>query len=80
MLSCRQITDLITDYLEGRMGFSTRMKFHAHMAMCRRCREYLEQVKMVVLSLGRLPRHEEIPAMSDETCNEMLRTFREWKA
>ncbi len=76
MLSCKQITDLVTDYAEGAMGLWDRMQFQLHIGMCGKCRAYVAQVKHTVASLGRLP-DEPIP---DEVCDELMQRFRNWKA
>ncbi len=41
MLSCQDITEIVTGYLEGRMRFGTRLKFQMHRGMCKHCRRYL---------------------------------------
>lgn len=61
MLTCQQLTELITEYLEGRMSFWRRVEFQMHLGMCRHCRTYLRQMKTTVSTLGVLPR-EPIPA------------------
>ena len=61
MLTCKELTELVTDYLEGRMSLMQRVSFHLHLGMCDRCRSYLRQMKMTVNTLGKLP-DEPIPA------------------
>jgi anti-sigma factor RsiW len=61
MLTCKELTELVTDYLEGRMSFMERVSFHLHLGMCDRCRAYLRQMKLTVKTLGKLP-DEPIPA------------------
>lgn len=61
MLTCRQLTEVVTDYLEGRMSLWQRLRFQMHLGMCRHCRAYLEQMRATVRSLGHLPA-EPIPS------------------
>lgn len=75
MLSCRDITEIVTDYLEGRLSFSNRMRFHMHVGMCGPCRAYLRQVRQTVKVLGRLP-SDPIPG---EVRQELLKRFQGWK-
>ncbi len=75
MLTCRDITEIVTDYLEGRMTLGTRMRFHMHLGMCKHCRAYLRQMKNTIETLGRLP-EEPVPP---ELREELLRRFRSWK-
>lgn len=72
MLSCRQITELVTDYLEGKLGLVDRVSFQLHVGMCRHCRAYLRQMKTTVRTTGRLG-DEPIP---DAVKAELLARFR----
>lgn len=72
MLTCQQLTELVTDYIEGRMSFMERMSVQIHLGMCGRCRAYLRQMKMTVRTLGKLPA-EAIPG---DVRNELLARFR----
>lgn len=75
MLRCRELTELITDYLEGRLPMGQRIRFHLHLGMCRHCRAYLRQMKLTIRTLGALPVETIPPAVLDE----LLRRFRGWK-
>lgn len=77
MLTCREITALVTDYLEGRMRLPDRMRFRMHVGMCRHCRAYLRQMKVTVAALGRLPDGAPMP---DEVRDELRRRFAGWRA
>ena len=76
MLSCQEITEIITDYLEGRMSFSDRMRFQMHVGMCKHCRAYLRQMKATIGSLGQLP-DEPMPT---DVRDEMRERFAAWNA
>lgn len=75
MLTCKQLTELVTDYLEGRQSFLDRLRFEMHLGMCRHCRAYLRQMKETIETLGSLP-EESIPP---EVSNQLLARFRDWK-
>lgn len=55
MLTCQQLTEIVTDYLEGEMPFWQRVQFQLHIGMCRHCRAYLRQMKATIETVGRLP-------------------------
>ncbi len=55
MLTCKGITELVTDFLEGRLTLVQRPRFHFHVGMCRHCRAYLRQLRATVLALALLP-------------------------
>lgn len=74
MLTCQQITEIITDYLEGRLSFADRMRFQMHVGMCKHCRAYLRQMKATIGSLGELP-DEPIPA---DVRDELRKRFAAW--
>lgn len=54
MLTCRELTELVTDYLEDRMSFMDRLRFRLHVGRCWPCRAYLDQMKQTIRTLGKL--------------------------
>lgn len=76
MLTCRELTETITDYLEGRMPLLRRLEFQLHLGMCGNCRAYLQQIRSTVRLLGRLPDEP----MPDDVAAELLQRFTNWKA
>ncbi len=74
MLTCRDITRLVTDYVEGRLSLGDRVLFQMHLGLCRDCRTYVQQVRLTVGALGQL----EAPAPSPEVEAELLERFRGW--
>jgi len=74
MLTCQQITTLITDYLEGRLPVMDRARFQLHVGMCKNCRRYLRQMKVSVAVLGMMP-PEPVP---DNVMESLLARFGEW--
>ena len=80
MMSCRDLTELVTDYMEGRMTLMQKLSFQLHVGMCSPCREYLRQMRLTVQSVGCLACAEDSPAMSPEVHGELLERFRDWKS
>ncbi len=74
MLTCQQVTEIVTDYLEGEMPLWQRMQFQLHIGMCRHCREYLRQMKATIETVGRLP-DEPIPDDVKEELRSRLRNL-----
>ncbi|MBI4476273.1 MAG: zf-HC2 domain-containing protein [Acidobacteria bacterium] len=74
-MTCQQLTELVTEYLENRLSFTDRLRFRMHVGMCRHCRAYIDQMRQTVRTLGRLPA-EEIPP---EVRDALLVQFRNWK-
>lgn len=77
MLTCRELVELITDYLEGRLAFSERLRFQLHLGMCGNCRQYLRQMKRTVSTLRLLPAEETLPP---DVRDELLARFRSWNS
>lgn len=73
--TCKEISGLITDYLEGSLTLTQRIRFQMHMGLCLACRNYLSQMKYTVATLRQLP-SEPIPPKIKE---EILRRFQTWK-
>ena len=74
MLSCRELAELITDYLEGALSLPDRVRFQLHLGLCRHCRAYLRQMRQTLRLVGKLP-DQPMPA---EVKDELLRRFRGW--
>ncbi len=72
MLTCQQLTEIVTDYVEGRMPFWQRAQVQLHLGMCGTCRAYLHQMRATVRTLGKLPA-EPMPA---DVKAELLERFR----
>ena len=76
MLTCQELTELVTNYLERRLPFSQRVAFQLHLGMCRHCRAYLHQMKRTIRTLGELS-SEPIPL---DVRDKLREQFRTWKA
>jgi anti-sigma factor RsiW len=75
-LTCRELVELVTDYLEGALPAHDRARFEAHIAGCDHCSAYLRQMRETIVLLGTLP----VDELSGEAEDELRAAFREWKA
>jgi anti-sigma factor RsiW len=73
-LTCREVVELVNDYLEGAMPPAERARFERHLDDCPHCVTYLEQVRVTVGLVGRLREDALDPGVRDE----LLRLFRDW--
>jgi hypothetical protein len=71
MLNCEQVTRLAGDYHERRLGWRSHLAVLAHIAMCRGCRVFLEQFRLVLRGLQALP--APLAAAVDEPLLERFR-------
>ncbi|MFI5282157.1 MAG: anti-sigma factor family protein [Candidatus Dormibacterales bacterium] len=74
-MKCRQVVELMTEYLEGTLSTDDRVRFEEHIAGCDGCRAYLEQMRRTRQVLGRLA-EEPVPTLVKA---ELVRAFRNWK-
>ena len=74
-MSCKELVEVITDYLEGRMAADDRLRFETHLEECPYCVHYLEQVRATVEALGQLPEETITP----DSRREVLAAFRGWR-
>jgi anti-sigma factor RsiW len=74
-LSCQELVELVTDYLDGALSPRDRERFDAHIADCDHCRDYLEQIRVTIRLSGTL-RPE---ALAPEAEAALLEAFRDWK-
>ncbi|MDQ5874162.1 MAG: zf-HC2 domain-containing protein, partial [Actinomycetota bacterium] len=44
-LTCRELVELVTDYLEGGLTPEDRMRFEEHLLICEGCSAYVDQVR-----------------------------------
>jgi anti-sigma factor RsiW len=75
-MSCRELVEVITDYLEGTMAAGDRARFEAHLESCPYCVTYLEQMRETIYTLGELPEE----SLSEEARDQLLEAFRGWAA
>ncbi len=74
-MTCREMVELMTDYLEGSMSTVERARFEEHLSICDGCTNYLRQVRETVRVAGMLT-EEDIP---EEQRRSLLMAFRDWK-
>jgi anti-sigma factor RsiW len=74
-LSCRELVEIVTDYLEGTLPAEERARVDRHLVDCPGCTTYIEQMRETVRLTGRL-REEDVPPAAREA---LLRAFRDLK-
>ena len=60
-VSCSEVVELVTDFLEGTLAIDRRDVFERHVAMCTWCETYLYQMRHTLIVLGGL-REDDVPA------------------
>jgi len=73
-LVCRQVVELVNDYLEDALSRRDRRRFERHLRGCPNCSAYLEQMRVTVAATGRLSPEDLTPDAEEE----FTRLFRAW--
>jgi anti-sigma factor RsiW len=74
-LTCRELVELVTDYLEGSLSRRDRVRFEAHIAACGNCTQYVEQFRETIRLTGTLRESD----VSPEAEAALLAEFEAWK-
>lgn len=73
-LTCAELVELVTDYLDGSLSDDERGRFEAHLRDCEACTNYLDQIRQTIAVVGRVEPED----LSDEARSELLAAFRSW--
>src|SRR4051794_27080404 len=74
-LTCKELVELVTLYLEGVLPAGERLRVEEHLAGCGACRNYIDQMRKTLAACARLT-EESITPEAKET---LLAAFRGWK-
>ena len=74
-ITCKELVELVTAYLEDALDAQTRTLFEAHLAKCDGCRNYLEQFRVTVRTLGEIHDEQLDPLFR----NRLLKAFRDFR-
>ena len=75
-LTCSEIVELVTEYLEGGLPVEDRERFEEHVAFCDACLTYFGQVRETIAIVGRVGVGDDL---SPELQESLLRAFRGWE-
>jgi anti-sigma factor RsiW len=75
-LTCKEIVELVTDYLEGHMAPAQRAQFEQHLLTCPPCTTYLEQMRTMVGLAATLDASADAAV---EPPPAVIDAFRRWK-
>jgi anti-sigma factor RsiW len=74
-MTCKELVELVTEYLEDELLAADRSRFDAHLAECPWCVEYVAQIERTIAVVGASRQHVE----RDPAMGELLEVFRDWK-
>jgi anti-sigma factor RsiW len=74
--TCQELAELLTDYLEGLLSPLEHASFDRHIAACRDCTLYVEQMRLTIAASGQVREHDIPPAARAA----LLDAFRGWSS
>jgi len=74
-LTCRELVELVTEYLDGTLAPGERDRFEQHVILCDGCAFHLDQMRTTIAVTGSLTEDSVTP----EAQGSLLRVFRDWK-
>lgn len=72
MLTCQELVELVTDYLDGALPPVAHAELESHLERCPPCRRYLDQMRVTHRRLEGVPPQ----TLSPEVCGELVDAFR----
>lgn len=75
-LTCQEIVELVSEYLEGTMPPEEHVRFERHLSYCPGCVTYVEQIRKTIRATGLVPGEEALPA---ELRQGLLAQFKDWR-
>ena len=70
-ITCQEVVELVTDYLEGSLQPDLTAEVEAHLELCDGCATYLEQMRTTLRLLGQVP----VDSLTESARAELLAAF-----
>jgi anti-sigma factor RsiW len=74
-MTCKELVELVTEYLDGALPPREVARFEEHIVSCPPCHAHLEQMRRTIEVVGRLPAE----ALSPDAEQDLREAFRSWK-
>jgi predicted anti-sigma-YlaC factor YlaD len=75
MLTCREMSEVASEVIEGRARRRDRVAARLHLLMCRLCREYFRQLRVTIATIRRV-RPPEVTVNPDQVLDKIERAGR----
>jgi anti-sigma factor RsiW len=69
---CREVVEVLIDYVDGEMTIEHRAQFERHLCGCLQCFAYLETYRATIRLTRALPKNDPLPAAFAERLQRML--------
>jgi anti-sigma factor RsiW len=75
-LSCQEMIEVVTNYLDDALPPDERQRFEHHLSYCAGCGTYLDQMRETIRQTGVVPHAESLsPALRER----LVAQFRTWR-
>ena len=74
-MPCRELVEVITDYLEGALSAEDSKRFQEHLDACSACRIYVDQFEAVIRTVGRITSEDQL---DPELRDGLVAAFGDW--
>jgi anti-sigma factor RsiW len=64
-ITCREVTELVNEYIEGTLNAHETALFEQHLNFCDGCDWYVDQMRTTIAAVGRIEPAEVPPALRD---------------
>lgn len=75
-MTCRELVEVVSDYLDGTLPKQDRLRLERHLEECPYCVEYIEQMRQTIEALGELSEE----SLAPDTREELVEAFRGWRS
>ena len=74
-MNCKELVELVTDYLEGKLPDAQTVRFEQHLSACDGCTNYVAQMRQTIQIVGALQKD----ALTTGQWHDLMGIFRNWK-
>ena len=74
-VSCQEVVELVTGYLDGALTGDEASLFEQHLNFCDGCVTYVDQLRLTIEAVGHVEEGDVPPATRDR----LMQAFRDWK-
>jgi anti-sigma factor (TIGR02949 family) len=74
-ITCREVVELVTEYLDDAMSADEASLFEQHLNFCDGCVWYVDQLRTTIAAAARV-REEDLPPEARE---RLMSAFRDWR-
>ncbi len=75
-MTCRELVELVTAYLEGVLSKAEQAAFEEHLALCKGCEDYVAQLRQTIALVGQLGEE----SLSEAARRRLLAAFSDWRS